>query len=151
MARAERVFSLKGQRALVTGASRGIGRGIAIGFAEAGANMALCARSTDALEEVAEQVEKLGRRACTIDCDLTAPKSEHLDVVESCVARALAELGRIDILVNAADRCSRRRCRIPGTVAGGRKRQSAHAKSLACFNPAAVPVRRCRMRRAPCP
>jgi 2-deoxy-D-gluconate 3-dehydrogenase len=103
MTRAERIFSLKGRRALVTGASRGIGREIAIGFAEAGAEVALCARSGDALEAVAEHVRKLGRRACAIGCDLTARKPECFDdAVESCVTQALAEMGGIDVLVNAA-------------------------------------------------
>ncbi len=64
-------FSLQNRRALVTGASRGIGRAIAVAFAEAGADVAICARSVPALEEVAGEICTLGRlrRADQVRCD----------------------------------------------------------------------------------
>ena len=64
-------FSLRGCHALVTGASRGIGRAIAIGMAEAGAAVTLCARSMPALEEVANEVQRTGGRALPVQCDVT--------------------------------------------------------------------------------
>ena len=83
--------------ALVTGAGLGIGRGIAIGLAEAGADVALAARTESDLEEVAAHVRSLGRRALVVPTDVTdAGACEHL------VAGAVEEFGRLDILVNNA-------------------------------------------------
>lgn len=90
-------FSLRNRRALVTGASRGIGRAIALAFAEAGADVALCARSLPALDALAGEIRSRGGRALAIGCDVTQP-----DAVVSGVARAQQELGGIDILVNGA-------------------------------------------------
>ena len=63
-------FSLEGQVAVVTGAGRGIGEAIALGLAEAGADVVVAARRTEEIERVAEKVEKLGRRALAITCDV---------------------------------------------------------------------------------
>ena len=90
-------FSLRGCHALVTGASRWIGRAIAIGMAEAGAAVTLCARSLPALEEVASEIQRMGGRALPVRCDVTQ-RAE----VAACVARAQAELGNVDVLVNCA-------------------------------------------------
>lgn len=90
-------FSLQGRTALVTGASRGIGRVLAIGLAEMGADVAICARSLPALQAVADEIEHLGQRAVPIRCDVTQP-----DDVAACVARTCAELGKLDVLVNNA-------------------------------------------------
>jgi NAD(P)-dependent dehydrogenase (short-subunit alcohol dehydrogenase family) len=85
-------------RVLVTGASRGIGRAIALRFAREGAHVALCARSTEALEEVAREVEEAGGRSCIQTMDVTDPNS-----VELGVAAALdAFSGGLDVLVNNA-------------------------------------------------
>jgi NAD(P)-dependent dehydrogenase (short-subunit alcohol dehydrogenase family) len=91
------IFSLESKRALVTGASRGIGAAIAIAFAEAGADVAVTARTTSDLEEIAGKVEATGRRGIPITCDVV-----KTDDVERCVAKTLEELGGIDILVNNA-------------------------------------------------
>jgi len=91
------IFSLEGKRALVTGASRGIGAAIALGFAEFGADVAVTARSTGDLEEVAGKISSTGRRGIPITCDVTKG-----DDISRCVDEAIAGLGGIDILVNNA-------------------------------------------------
>ena len=90
-------FSLAGKRALVTGASRGIGRACAIGLAQAGADVALVARSEEALAKLAAEIDALGRKAFARPADLAQP--EHCDAI---VADAEATLGTIDILLYAA-------------------------------------------------
>jgi len=91
------MFSLDGKKALVTGASRGIGRVIAAAYARAGADVALVARSADGLEETAREVRDAGRKALVLPADLTS-QSEATGVVEETVAR----LGGVDIVVNNA-------------------------------------------------
>jgi len=81
---------------LVTGASRGIGRALALEFARAGADLVLAARSTDALQEAAGAVRTLGRHCDVIPTDLRKPEA-----VEHLAAEALAA-GAVDILVNNA-------------------------------------------------
>jgi 2-deoxy-D-gluconate 3-dehydrogenase len=88
---------LTGRVALVTGASKGIGASIALAVAQAGADVVLAARSVDLLEQVAQQVRALGRRALVAPFDVT-----DADAVAGGVAAAVAEFGRIDILVNNA-------------------------------------------------
>ena len=88
---------LEGKRALVTGASRGIGREIAIGYARAGADVALAARDADKLDEVRREVEALGRKAVVIPTDVMDP-----DAVRAMVASAIDGLGAVDVLVNNA-------------------------------------------------
>ena len=90
-------FRLDGKVALVTGAGRGIGAGIALGFAEAGADVALGARTMSEVEEVAAQVRKLGRRAVALPCDVMERAQ-----LEAFVEQSAKELGRIDVVVNNA-------------------------------------------------
>ena len=91
-------MKLQGKVALVTGASRGIGRGIAEVFAEEGADVAVnYIASADSAEEVAGYVRSKGRRSMTIKADV-ASRAE----VEAMVEQVWAELGPIDILVNNA-------------------------------------------------
>jgi len=90
-------FRLDDRVVLVTGGGRGIGRGIALATAEAGAHVAVCARSQEQIDDTAEQVRARGRRALAVSCDVT--KREQL---EHLVARTLEEFGRIDVLVNNA-------------------------------------------------
>ncbi|WP_278237186.1 SDR family oxidoreductase [Isoptericola sp. AK164] len=85
--------------ALVTGATRGIGRAVALGLAEAGLDLALLARDADRLAEVAGLVRAAGRTAVVLPCDVTDPRA-----VSAAVGRAGDELGPIDLLVNNAGR-----------------------------------------------
>ena len=90
-------LSLEGKVAIVTGGSRGIGRVIALGFAEAGANVVVCSRTLTDLEKVAEEIEALGRRSLAVETNI-AVKSE----VDNLVEKTLEKFGTIDILVNNA-------------------------------------------------
>jgi 7-alpha-hydroxysteroid dehydrogenase len=90
-------FRLDGYVALVTGAGRGIGAGIARAYARAGADVALVARTATELEDVAAAVRAAGRSASVIPADLT-DVSRAAQIVE----RAIAGHGRLDILVNNA-------------------------------------------------
>ena len=83
--------------AFITGASRGIGRAIALEFAKSGANVIITARSVNDLETLAAEIRALGQKAVAIPCDLNEPSS-----LDAAVARAQSELGAIDILVNNA-------------------------------------------------
>jgi len=86
-------FDLSDRLALVTGAGRGIGAGCALGLARAGADVVLVSRTPDELEQVAERVEAIGRRAVVSPCDVTSSDD----------VRALADGTReVDILVNSA-------------------------------------------------
>jgi 2-hydroxycyclohexanecarboxyl-CoA dehydrogenase len=82
---------------LVTGASRGIGRSIALRFAEEGAHVAVVARTAAALEETAKRAEELGGKSLAIPADITSPGA-----AEECVAAAEKALGPVDVLVNNA-------------------------------------------------
>ena len=91
------LFDLTGKTALVTGASRGIGRAVALGYAAAGADLALASRDIAALEEVRAEVEALGRRGVVLATDVRDGKS-----IAAAVDGAVEQLGGIDILVNNA-------------------------------------------------
>ncbi|MEW6271383.1 MAG: glucose 1-dehydrogenase [Thermodesulfobacteriota bacterium] len=90
-------FRLDGKVALVTGAGRGIGRAIALAFAECGADVVCSARSRDEIEGTAECARGFGRRALAVPCDVNERQQ-----LESLVAATLSELGRVDVLVNNA-------------------------------------------------
>src|SRR4051812_46072887 len=90
------MFALDGMAALVTGAGRGIGRALALGLAEARADVCVVGRG-EGLDATASEVERLGRRAAVVAADLADP-SRAADVV----AEAERALGPVDILVNNA-------------------------------------------------
>lgn len=91
------MFSLDGKKAVVTGAGRGLGRAIALALAEWGADVALVARTAQALESVAVEVRALSRKAITEVADVTATER-----VAPMIEEVAARLGGIDILVNNA-------------------------------------------------
>jgi 2-deoxy-D-gluconate 3-dehydrogenase len=91
------LFDLTGKTALVTGASRGIGRAIALGLAAAGADVALSARDEQRLQEVAGEVESLGRQAFVLPADVT-----DADACRALAADAVDRLGALDVLINNA-------------------------------------------------
>jgi NAD(P)-dependent dehydrogenase (short-subunit alcohol dehydrogenase family) len=91
------LFDLTGKNAFVTGASRGIGRSIAVALADAGADVALVARSADGLARTAEEIDILGRKAFVIQADVTS-----YDAVADAVAQAIDQLGSLDVVVNNA-------------------------------------------------
>jgi NAD(P)-dependent dehydrogenase (short-subunit alcohol dehydrogenase family) len=90
-------FQLQGKVAIVTGAGRGIGRAIAIGMAEAGADVAILARTEEDLLEVAEKIKKLGRRVLPIKTDVTSRTD-----IQDAIRQVEGEFSKIDILVNNA-------------------------------------------------
>lgn len=86
---------LDGRIAIVTGASRGLGRAMAVALAEAGADVALAARSQPDLEETARHVAATGRRALAVATDVTVYAQ-----VEALVERTVTELGGLHVVVN---------------------------------------------------
>ena len=88
---------LSGKRAVVTGAGRGIGRSIALALAEAGADVAVTARSANELEALVAQIQGMGRKSLAITCDVT-----EVAQVQTMAQSFLEALGGIDILVNNA-------------------------------------------------
>ncbi|MBI2917159.1 MAG: 3-oxoacyl-ACP reductase FabG [Chloroflexi bacterium] len=83
--------------AIVTGGGRGLGHAIALCLAEAGADVAVAARTREQIEDTAAEVRKLGRRALAVPTDVT-----QADDVDGLVQRTLDEFGHVDILVNNA-------------------------------------------------
>ncbi|MEH7299005.1 SDR family oxidoreductase [Neobacillus drentensis] len=90
------LFKLDGKVAAVTGATRGIGRSIALSLAEAGADIALLQRSPEQTD-VKEEIESLGRKCLIVPCDL-----EDIDQVKAAIPNVVSHFGKIDILVNNA-------------------------------------------------
>ncbi|HEY7439353.1 MAG TPA: glucose 1-dehydrogenase [Acidimicrobiia bacterium] len=90
-------FRVTDQVAVITGAGQGIGRGIALGLAEAGAHVVCAARTEADIAAVAGEIRELGREAIAVPTDVM-----QTDALERLVERTVGELGRIDILVNNA-------------------------------------------------
>ena len=90
-------FSLEGKVALVTGASRGIGQATALGLARAGADVALASRKLPELENVADEIRKLGKKSLAV-----ASHIGRMEEIGNLVSKVKDEFGRIDILVNNA-------------------------------------------------
>ncbi len=90
-------LSLAGKTAIITGGSKGIGRAIALTFAEHGAQVAIAARGTEALEQTAKEIEGRGVRALAVPTDVADEAA-----LEGLVRRVCGELGGVDVLVNNA-------------------------------------------------
>ncbi|MFN3266257.1 MAG: SDR family NAD(P)-dependent oxidoreductase [Deinococcales bacterium] len=90
-------INLSGKSALVTGASRGIGRAAALALAQVGADIIVTARSASELESLVQEIQTLGKRAIALPCDL----SDFANLA-GVVSRGMAEFGHLDILVNNA-------------------------------------------------
>ncbi|MBI5016540.1 MAG: glucose 1-dehydrogenase [Deltaproteobacteria bacterium] len=93
----EELFGLRGNVALVTGSTRGLGEVAAKALAKAGADVVVCGRNPGDLKRVSDEIRKIGRDSEGLLLDVTSKAS-----IEECVARALRRFGRIDILVNNA-------------------------------------------------
>lgn len=93
----EAMFSLKGRTALVTGASGGIGRALAVGLAQAGAVVGVHGRKVEELEETRRQIEQVGGKAVLLPAELA-----DVDACRKLIVDAHAALGRLDVLVNCA-------------------------------------------------
>ncbi len=90
-------MKLEGKVAMVTGASKGIGKGIANRYVQEGAAVVLASRSEDLLDSIARQIRDSGGRALALSLDVTSPES-----VDAVVQRAVDEFGRLDVMVNNA-------------------------------------------------
>ena len=90
-------FALTDKVAIVTGGGRGIGKGIALAFAEVGADVVVVARTVAEIEATATEIRRLGRKALAIATDVCQG-----DQVAAMVGKTMAEFGRIDVLVNNA-------------------------------------------------
>ena len=95
--RVQQLFDLSGKIAVVTGGGSGLGRQMAEGLAECGANVVLCARTVERCEEVAEELRGLGVQALALACDVRDPPQ-----IQAVIDAAVAEFGTVDILVNNA-------------------------------------------------
>ena len=89
--------TLTGKVAVITGAGRGIGRAIALGFAKAGADIAICARSSDALDDVKKQVEAIGQACVSMPLDVS-----DSETVKHFCDDVVSRYGKVDVLVNNA-------------------------------------------------
>ncbi|MBM3547931.1 MAG: SDR family oxidoreductase [Alphaproteobacteria bacterium] len=90
-------FDFKGKKVIVCGGSRGIGRAIALGFAESGADVSICARSAEALEKTRTEIAKFGHKAHAGSCDLASEAA-----IAKYIPDAIKTLGGLDVLVNNA-------------------------------------------------
>src|ERR1700747_725229 len=94
---AKPIFDLAGRVAIVTGGSVGLGRQMAEGLAEMGANLVLCARKKERCVQGAEELQKLGVKTLALGCDVKNAKS-----IQDVVGTTVSQFGRIDILINNA-------------------------------------------------
>ncbi|MDQ1752845.1 MAG: hypothetical protein QOE71_3901, partial [Pseudonocardiales bacterium] len=96
-------FDLTGRTAVVTGATRGLGRAFAVALAEAGADIVIVGRDAEAAAEVEAQLSELGRQSLIVLADLTS-RSE----IENVRDRALERFGSVEVLINNAGTCVHR-------------------------------------------
>jgi len=90
-------FDLSGKAAVVMGGGRGIGKGIALILAEAGAELLVAARTAEEIEQTASEIRQLGRKCVAVSADAT-----KADDAEKVISTAVSEWGSVDILVNSA-------------------------------------------------
>ena len=93
----KKLLDLSGRVAIITGGSVGLGRQMAEGLAEMGANLVLCARKKERCEQAAEELKHLGAQTLALGCDVKNP-----DHVRAVVNSTVSQFGRIDILINNA-------------------------------------------------
>jgi gluconate 5-dehydrogenase len=93
----KQLFDLTGRVAIVTGGSIGLGRQMADGLAEMGADLVLCARKQERCYQAAEELQQLGVKAIALGCDVKNP-----DSIQEMVEATLSQFGRIDVLINNA-------------------------------------------------
>jgi len=93
----KKLFDLTGRVAIVTGGSIGLGRQMAEGLAEMGANLVLCARKKERCEQAAEELKQLGVKTLALGCDVKNPEQ-----VREVVAATVSQFARLDILINNA-------------------------------------------------
>lgn len=94
---AHHIIDMTGKTVLITGGSRGLGRAMALGFAAAGANVAIAGRRLESCEKTAEEVRALG-----VECSAHACHVGHWEQCDALVEAAYAAHGRIDVLINNA-------------------------------------------------
>ena len=93
------LLNLERKAAIVTGGSTGLGLQMALGLAEAGADIVICSRKLERCQEMAHQIESLGVKALALRCDLA-----HVEEIDQVVKETMEKFGRIDILVNNSGR-----------------------------------------------
>jgi NAD(P)-dependent dehydrogenase (short-subunit alcohol dehydrogenase family) len=93
----KQLFDLTGRVAIVTGGSIGLGRQMAEGLAEMGADLVLCARKKERCHQAAEKLQQLGVKSIALGCDVRNPAS-----IQEMVEATLSQFGRIDVLINNA-------------------------------------------------
>jgi NAD(P)-dependent dehydrogenase (short-subunit alcohol dehydrogenase family) len=91
------VFDFTGRAVLITGGSRGLGRAMALGFAQAGADIAIASRKMESCERTAREIESMGRQASAHACHVG-----YWDQCDALVEAVYARFGRIDVLINNA-------------------------------------------------
>jgi NAD(P)-dependent dehydrogenase (short-subunit alcohol dehydrogenase family) len=91
------LFDLTGRVAIITGGSIGLGRQMAEGLAEMGADVVLCARKGERCHQAAEELQQLGVKAIALGCDVKSP-----DSIQQMVEATVSQFGRIDVLINNA-------------------------------------------------
>ena len=123
------LFNLTGKTAIVTGGGRGIGRFIAGGLAEAGANVVIASRKVQKCEEAAGELKSLGVKSLAVKCDTSSDED-----IQNLVDTTMKEFGKIDILVNNAgitrDGMFRKMTKADWDAVIGRVARTRHASGL---------------------